>query len=220
MTVANVGCGMRWARHCRHVFCARGRTACSERRSRVVLTHQCWRQVPGRLTLPGGDGGTAWPPGRARISRQTIAQGRPECFRFTCMLMCVFCCCPLHMRPRVRRAPGFPCALFSKRRKRFCKTRAKSCRENDDPHPIVIVREGGRSSIPERSCLAADALEYWFARSSRAMTAVFWSLLCPDRRWGHRSLDRVGMLPTASQNPSPYDFPLRPANQPLSPLAF
>jgi len=37
MTVANVGRGMRWARQCRHVFCARGRTACRERRSRVVL---------------------------------------------------------------------------------------------------------------------------------------------------------------------------------------
>jgi hypothetical protein len=51
-------------------------------------------------------------PGRARISRRTIAQGRPECFRFTCMLMCVFFRCTLHMRPRVQRAPGLPCALF------------------------------------------------------------------------------------------------------------
>src|SRR5665213_623426 len=61
------------------------------RRSRVVLTPRRWRQVPGRLTLLGGDGGKrARSPGRARISRQTIAQGRPECLRFTCMLMCVF----------------------------------------------------------------------------------------------------------------------------------
>ena len=35
---------------------ARGRTACSGRRSRVVLTPGCWRQVPGRLTPFGGDG--------------------------------------------------------------------------------------------------------------------------------------------------------------------
>jgi hypothetical protein len=27
---------------------------------------------------------------RARISRKTIARGRPECFRFTCMLVCAF----------------------------------------------------------------------------------------------------------------------------------
>jgi hypothetical protein len=30
-----------------------------------------------------------------------------------------------HTRPRVQRAPGIPCALYSKRRKRICKARAK-----------------------------------------------------------------------------------------------
>src|SRR5882724_8623238 len=28
------------------------------------------------------------------------------------MLMCVFAKCALHMRPRVQRAPGLPCALY------------------------------------------------------------------------------------------------------------
>src|SRR5665213_3379481 len=61
------------------------------RRRRVVLTPRRWRQVLERLTLLGGDGGKkARSPGRARISRQTTAQGRPECFRFTCMLVCAF----------------------------------------------------------------------------------------------------------------------------------
>src|SRR6185437_1378442 len=68
----------------------------------------------------------------------------------------------------------------------------------------------GRSSIPERSCLAADALEYWFARSSRAMTAVFWSLLCPDRRWGQRGRDRVMTQSTKTQFRAPMTSPFVP----------
>src|SRR3954467_2425160 len=31
-------------------------------------------------------------PGRPRISRKTIAQGRPGVLRWTCMLVCAFCC--------------------------------------------------------------------------------------------------------------------------------
>jgi hypothetical protein len=95
------------------------------RRNRVVLTHQCWRQVPKKLALPGGDGGTAWPPGRSRISRKAIAQGRPDCFRFTCMLMCAFFDAHLHMRPRVQRAPGLPCALCLRREQTNLKTSGK-----------------------------------------------------------------------------------------------
>src|ERR1700760_1859324 len=76
MTVANVGCGTRWARYCRHVPDARGRTACSERRNRVVLTHQCWRQVFGKLMPPGGDGGTTWPGCDAE--RQTYGRAKPR----------------------------------------------------------------------------------------------------------------------------------------------
>ena len=45
MTVTKRWRGMRWTRQCRHVPCVRGRTACSVRRNRVVLTHQGWRQV-------------------------------------------------------------------------------------------------------------------------------------------------------------------------------
>jgi hypothetical protein len=48
------------------------------------------------------------------ISRKTIAQGRPECLRWTCMLVCVFFA-QLHTRPRVQRAPGLPCALNLRR---------------------------------------------------------------------------------------------------------
>ncbi len=55
-------------------------------------------------------------PGRARISRQPIAQGRPGVFRPTC-------CPPVHLRVQILRtadhgcqpAPGLPCALFTER---------------------------------------------------------------------------------------------------------
>src|SRR5665213_4570613 len=86
---------------------------CCGRRSRVVLTPRRWRQVPGRLTLLGDDGGKkARSPGRARISRKAIAQGRPECFRFTCMLVCAF---PVHQCTRDRGCsahPVFPAPSF------------------------------------------------------------------------------------------------------------
>jgi len=68
--------GMRWTRQR-----ARRARQCV-RRSRVVLTPRRWRQVFGKLTLlratvtkkPGHRG-------EREISRKTIAQGRPECFR-------------------------------------------------------------------------------------------------------------------------------------------
>jgi hypothetical protein len=50
----------------------------------------------------------AWSPGRARISRKTIAQGRPVDPARTCGS------CPVHFfarGPWVRQSPGLPCAL-------------------------------------------------------------------------------------------------------------
>jgi len=61
------------------------------RRSRVVLTPRRWRQVLERLTFLRDDGDNK--PGHRGehgISRKAIAQGRPDCLRFTCMLVCVF----------------------------------------------------------------------------------------------------------------------------------
>jgi hypothetical protein len=37
------------------------------------------------------------------------------CSPLPCMLVCRHSCALWHMRPRVQRAPGIPCALFSKR---------------------------------------------------------------------------------------------------------
>jgi len=48
--------------------------------------------------------------GERGISRQTIAQGMPECSSCTCMLVCASHS-TLHTRPRVQQAPGIPCTL-------------------------------------------------------------------------------------------------------------
>ncbi len=53
-----------------------------------------------------------WSPGRSRISRKTIAQGRPVVPARTCgSAACFFSA----RGPWVRRAPGLPCALFFER---------------------------------------------------------------------------------------------------------
>ena len=78
------------------------------------------QRLSGAMVARGSDS-----PGRARISRQAIAQGRPECSRFTCMLVCAFLCASMHTRPRVRHAPGLPCALWFWGRT-ICKPRAGS----------------------------------------------------------------------------------------------
>jgi len=56
--------------------------------------------------------------GERGISRKTIAQGMPDCLRWTCMLVCVFWCTTLRTRPRVQRASGIPCSLFLSRGQR------------------------------------------------------------------------------------------------------
>jgi hypothetical protein len=49
--------------------------------------------------------------GERAISRKTIAQGRPDASAEP-VCSCARFCAVLHTRPRVQRAPGFPCALF------------------------------------------------------------------------------------------------------------
>src|SRR5207302_9093058 len=79
-----------------------------------------WRRDPG-VKLFGKSqmatvAKTAASPGRARISRKAIARGKPGCPGCTCGLTRVhFCSTPTHMGLRAQSAPGFPCALFSKR---------------------------------------------------------------------------------------------------------
>ena len=95
--------GMRWTWKCLDERHERTAKTCGP-------TSRCWRQCTWRQQLSGRYGGKrAVLRGEHVISRKAIAQGMSD------VLRCPVCSCahfyPLHMRPRVQRAPGIPCAL-------------------------------------------------------------------------------------------------------------
>jgi len=101
--------GMRWTQA---ALLTRARTC--GRRSRVVLTPRRWRQVGGSTSA--GDGGKkARSPvghrGEHEVTVKTIAQGRLGSSGEPVVTMLVWFFYS-HARLRVRRAPGFPCALY------------------------------------------------------------------------------------------------------------
>src|SRR5688572_17805740 len=53
--------------------------------------------------------------GEHEVSRKAVAQGMSVCSPLPCMLVCRHSCALWHMRPRVQRAPGIPCALYFER---------------------------------------------------------------------------------------------------------
>jgi hypothetical protein len=70
----------------------------------------------------------------------------------------------LHTRPRVQRAPGIPCTLrFGKEGTSHASLGRYASRERRHTSP-VIVREGGRSSIPETSMIEPKAAAYSIPR--------------------------------------------------------
>src|ERR1700743_3232919 len=73
----------------------------ASRPDRVLQNLNPRATVTRRIRRRGGHG----------ISRQTIAQGMPDCSVCTCLLVCVLCTI-LHTRPRVQAAPGIPCTLL------------------------------------------------------------------------------------------------------------
>ena len=84
--------------------------ALSVRRSRVVLTPRCWRQVAQGSFLRGDGGKRAVHRGELEASRKAIAQGRPGCSRWTCMLVCRLLPCAL-----ARETAGAACTRSSLR---------------------------------------------------------------------------------------------------------
>jgi hypothetical protein len=107
----------------------------------------------GKRKHPKGDGGKrAVLRGEHEVSRKAIAQGRPGCFRRTCMLVCISCYAQTAHETagaaRTRSSRGLPCDLYFVRAKTM-QTSGAMCREKAASHSIVVLREGGGPSIPE-----------------------------------------------------------------------
>src|SRR6185436_13348918 len=105
------------------------------------------------------------------VSRKAIAQGRPECSR------CPVCSCAVLFAQIARGTAGAASTRSSLRPlvggTRFKQNLGrKSRRESADTYSPVIVREGGRSSIPETSMIESISRSVLDAPPSRGMTVV------------------------------------------------
>jgi hypothetical protein len=116
----------------------------------------------------------------ARISRRATAQGRPECFCFTCMLVRAFSLCinahetadAARTRSSPRPLSGVACALSLFGGRRFCKTSGNACRENENRYSVVIARRLSSTPIGDDRATRysrapmtnGNALEYWITR--------------------------------------------------------
>jgi len=144
---------MRWTRVARADEARRTRTAKSCGPDAAVLASSCCRAIDGN------DGGKkAVHQGEHEVVVKTTAQGRPECFRWTCMLVCVF-----FPRGLARETAGAARTRSSLRSLNsggptFLQDSGVSRRENAESHSIVIARESGRSSIPEAAAMESTSL--------------------------------------------------------------
>src|SRR5204862_5771151 len=100
-------CGVRCVKACPAKSLRRTAKSCGPGAATVASIHAgpCWR---------GNGDNQRRSPGRARISRQTIARGKPGCLGCTCLIRVRFLF-SLHTVLRAQSAPGFPCALSSER---------------------------------------------------------------------------------------------------------
>ena len=124
---------------------AAGRNARSVRRSRVVLAPRPWRLFCGRYPAENGDNKRR-SPGRARISRQTIAWGKPGCLGCTCLIRVRFLF-SLHTVLRAQSAPGFPCALCQREGHRNCKNPGEN-------------KPRERARLSPRHCERSEAIQF------------------------------------------------------------
>ena len=74
--------------------------------------------------------------GERAISRQPIAQGRPDALRWTCMLVCALLCAYCTRDRGCSAHPCFPCALSSLEGQAASTTRCVSRRENALAYPL------------------------------------------------------------------------------------
>ena len=125
---------MRWTRRRRRVRCrrassrerstgARDERRFSVRQNRVVPTPVAGAKLSVAKSIPtgsisrqaGSDGDkTNSSPGRARYKPSSHCAGNAGLLRLYLYARVRFSLCILHTRPRVQRAPGIPCSVFSR----------------------------------------------------------------------------------------------------------
>jgi hypothetical protein len=128
----HVGRGRRWTRRSqaqRLVFERNQDSVAGRRKAAYGEIVWSWRRDPGATLAgvfpPATGARKAASPGRARISRKTIARGKPGCLGCTCGSTRVLSCRYFpHTGLRAQSAPGFPCALSSSEGQRDAKPRA------------------------------------------------------------------------------------------------
>ena len=117
-----------------------------------------------------GDGGKkARSPGRSRISRKTIAQGRPDDSAEPVVLPRAFL---LHADHGCQPAPGLPCALLLRGGWFVAKTRTQRAARMLTAVTLHCHAplQAGHPVFQRPIAYARKSLEYWIARSSRATT--------------------------------------------------
>ena len=153
-----------------------GRNVRGGRRSRVVLTPRPWRQVGAKYRADDG-GKTGRSPGRARISRKTIARGKPGCLG---------CTCQIRVHSSLRSAHGDAGAVgarlslrpLSKREQRDATARTKTTRGNENACLSTVI---ARSVSDDPSTLATQATPGWESAEARRAKAEAIQLCCGDK---------------------------------------
>jgi len=127
------------------------------------------------------DGGNkAGHRGELEVSRKAIAQGKPDCLRWTCMLVCAPPCAHCTRDRGCSAHPAFPAPSSYREGQGPRKARASVCRENADAHPfrcltcesrplLVIARSPCDEAIHvsargEMDCFAEPVIGRAFAR--------------------------------------------------------
>jgi hypothetical protein len=164
----------RWARDAMDAAVQR-RMFCCVRSSRVVLAPRMLAKSSWEAILSGATVTTSsLHRGEHEVSRKAIAQGMSVCSPLTCMLVCRHSCALWHMRPRVQRAPGIPCALsLQERDNEIGKTRANHAARTGTYVPSSLRANGSRECAPDdrlREAIhlsACRAMDCFVARAPR-----------------------------------------------------
>ena len=137
---------------------------CRGRRSRVVLTPRRWCQVRGKQNFSRAT--VARKPdhrGERGVSRKPLRrEGRDASAEPVCS--CAFFCACLHTRPRVQRAPGFPCALlFLSRAAIDAKLGRIAPREcgRTSPRCMTIELEIHTHVVPSKRLVRRTTARFW-----------------------------------------------------------